>query len=57
MSDTSLNRLREIQTQIERAAQTASTRAELINLRALWGSVQTVLDIESNRAVESSNEA
>lgn len=54
MSDTSLNRLREMQQQIERSAASATTRAELINLRALWGSVQQVLDAETASGVESS---
>lgn len=53
MSDTSLDRLREMQKQIERSAETASTRAELINLRALWGSLQTVLDSETVTEVDS----
>lgn len=57
MSDTSLGRLREMQQQIERAAETASTRAELINLRALWGSLQQVLDSEATAGVDSGNEA
>lgn len=57
MTQSSLDRLREMQKQIERSAQTASTRAELINLRALWGSLQQVLDNEANRTVESDHEA
>lgn len=54
MSDTSLNRLRQMQQEIERAAASASTRAELINLRALWGSLQQVIDTETRSAVDSS---
>ena len=57
MSESSLERLRSMQTEIERAAATASTRAELMNLRSLWGSVQQVLDNEANRPVESDHEA
>lgn len=47
MSTESVNRLRELQGQIERAASTASTRQELMNLRALWGSLQQVIDNET----------
>lgn len=47
MSSENLDRLREIQRRIETAASTASTRAELVNLRALWGDVQIVLDSET----------
>ena len=57
MSESSLERLRSMQTEIERAAATASTRAELMNLRSLWGSVQQVLNNEANRPVESDHEA
>lgn len=57
MSDSSLDKLREMQAQIERSAASASTRAELMNLRSLWGSVQQVLDNEANRPVESDHEA
>ena len=57
MSDSSLDKLREMQAQIERSAASASTRAELMNLRSLWGSVQQVLDSEANRPVESDHEA
>lgn len=47
MSSESVNRLREMQHEIEVAARTASTRAELVNLRALWGSLQQVIDNET----------
>lgn len=47
MSSDSVNRLREMQARIETAAGYASTRAELVNLRALWGDLQTVIDIET----------
>ena len=57
MGDSSLDKLREMQAQIERSAASASTRAELMNLRSLWGSVQQVLDNEANRPVESDHEA
>ena len=57
MSDSSLDKLREMQAQIERSAASASTRAELMNLRSLWGSVQQVLDNEANRPVVSDHEA
>jgi hypothetical protein len=57
MSSENLNRLREMQHSIERAAATASTRAELVNLRALWGDLQRVLDSETARTVESTDEA
>lgn len=48
MTSENLDRLREMQTQIERAASTASTRQDLMNYRALWGSLQQVLDSETN---------
>lgn len=54
MSDTSVNRLRELQGEIERAATSASTRAELMNLRSLWGSLQQVIDSETRTGVDSS---
>ncbi|URP22086.1 hypothetical protein SEA_BIG4_328 [Microbacterium phage Big4] len=57
MSDSSLDKLREMQAQIERSAASASSRAELMNLRALWGSVQQVLDNEANRPVQSDHDA
>lgn len=53
MTSENLDRLRQMQQQIERSAATATTRAELMNLRALWGNLQVVLDSEANRAVVS----
>lgn len=53
MTSENLDRLRQMQQQIERAAETASTRAELINLRSLWGNLQVVLDNETARTVNS----
>lgn len=47
MSRESIERLREMQEQIERAAQGAVTRQDLINYRALWGQLQAVIDKES----------
>ncbi|UDL16286.1 hypothetical protein SEA_ZOOMAN_315 [Microbacterium phage Zooman] len=55
MTSENLDRLRQMQSEIERAASTASTRAELMNLRSLWGTVQQVLDSEANRPVESTD--
>lgn len=47
MTSENVNRLREMQASIVRAATTASTRAELVNLRALWGDLQSVIDSET----------
>ena len=47
MTSENIDRLRAMQQQIETAASTATTRAELMNLRALWGSLQTVIDSET----------
>ncbi len=46
MSDDNLNRLREMQRQIEFDAQGTLSRAELQRLRQYWGDLQTVLDNE-----------
>lgn len=46
MSDDSLNRLREMQRQIEFDAAGALSRSELQRLRQYWGDLQTVLDNE-----------
>jgi hypothetical protein len=47
MSHESIERLREMQLQIERAASTVSTRQDLINYRSLWGQLQELIDKES----------
>lgn len=49
MSDDSLNRLREMQRQIEFDAQGTLSRAELQRLRQYWGDLQAVLDDEPER--------
>lgn len=46
MSDVTANRLREIQRRIEVAAAAATTRAELVNLRALWGDIEETLRLD-----------
>lgn len=46
MSDDSLNRLREMQKQIEFDATGALSRQELQRLRQYWGDIQQVLDSE-----------
>lgn len=43
MSDTSISRLREIQTEIVTAASRATTRAETVNLRSLWGQIEQII--------------
>lgn len=48
MTSDSTAKLREIQKTVETAASTATTRAELINLRAIWGQIQSVLDSEND---------
>ena len=48
MTSESQDRLREMQHQIELAARTAGSRQDLMNYRALWGSLQVVLDNEQN---------
>ena len=47
MTSENLDRLRDMQYRIERAASTATTREELMNYRALWGEIQVVLDSEA----------
>lgn len=46
MTSETATKIRNIQTQIETSAQTATTRAEVVNLRVLWGMLQEVLDSE-----------
>ena len=46
MTSESLNRLREMQRQIEFDAQGALSRAEMQRLRQYWGDIQQVLDNE-----------
>ena len=53
MSDSSLDKLREMQAQIERSAASASTRAELMNLRSLWGNLAQVIKSEEDDKLEA----
>lgn len=53
MSDSSLDKLREMQAQIERSAASASTRAELMNLRSLWGNLAQVIKSEEDGKLEA----
>lgn len=46
MTSESLDRLREMQRQIEFDAAGTLSRAELVRLRQYWGDIQTVLDNE-----------
>ena len=48
MTQSSLDRLRQMQTEIERAAANATTRAELMNLRSLWGNLAQVIKSEED---------
>lgn len=47
MTSENIDRLRQMRTQIEEAAKTATTRAEMVNLRALWSQLTQVIDSES----------
>lgn len=47
MSEHNLDRVREMQKQIEFDAQGALSRAELQRLRAYWGDLQQILDSET----------
>jgi len=47
MTTESINRLREMQRQIERDAARVTTRDDLIRLRMYWGDIQKVIDNES----------
>lgn len=49
MTSENLERLREMQRQIEFDAQGALSRAELQRLRQYWGDIQAVLDHEPER--------
>lgn len=46
MTSNSTDELRIILAQIEASAARATTRAEVVNLRALWASIKRVLDSE-----------
>ncbi len=46
MSTESVTALRVLLTEIESSAARATTRAEVVNLRALWASIKRVVDIE-----------
>lgn len=46
MTSNSVNELRIVLAQIEASAARATTRAEMVNLRALWSSIKRVLDNE-----------
>lgn len=52
MSEQTEARLREIQKRIETAAASASTRAELVNLRALWGDIERTIDADRSDTVD-----
>lgn len=47
MSEQSIERLKEMQRQIEQDAARVTTRDDLIRLRMYWGDLQTVIDNES----------
>lgn len=50
MTSESVTDLRTVLAQIEASAARATTRAEMVNLRALWSSIKAVIDKEeSNR--------
>ena len=46
MTSESVTDLRTVLAQIEASAARATTRAEMVNLRALWSSVKRILDNE-----------
>ena len=49
MSDAASAVLREAQARIETAAANATTRNELINLRALWGDIERALQVDKEK--------
>jgi len=52
MSENQTAKLREMQRRIETAAASATTRSELVNLRALWGDLEEVLRLDNGTATE-----
>lgn len=52
MSEQATARLREIQKRIEVAAASATTRAEIVNLRALWGDIEETIRLDSEAVTE-----
>lgn len=51
MSDAASAKLREMQARIESAASTATTRNEVLNLRALWGDIEDALRLDTDETV------
>lgn len=52
MSEQATARLREIQHRIETAARSATTRSELVNLRALWGDIEETIRLDNETVTE-----
>lgn len=53
MTSENIDRLREMQRSIEKAAASATTRAELVNLRALWGDLESVIKSEVDNGTDA----